>query len=151
MLVFKSGNIMDSKCFALVNTVNTVGVMGKGIALQFKNEFPHNFEVYHKSCIGQKFKIGKLLLVKDASLLMGERLIINLPTKTNWRFGAEYTYIEQGLISLAQLIEAKQIESIAIQALGCGNGGLNWDKVRLLIIQNLGAQNSLIEIYEPSD
>jgi O-acetyl-ADP-ribose deacetylase (regulator of RNase III) len=151
MLVFKSGNIMNSKCFALVNTVNTVGVMGKGIALQFKNEFPHNFVVFRASCIGQKIKIGKLLVVKHASLLMGERLIINFPTKTNWRFGAEYTYIEQGLISLAQLIEAKQIVSIAIPALGCGNGGLNWDKVRLLIIQHLGAQNSVIEIYEPSD
>lgn len=142
---------MNSKCFALVNTVNTVGVMGKGIALQFKNQFPHNFEVYRASCIGQKFKIGNLLVVKDASLLMGERLIINFPTKTNWRFGAEYTYIEQGLISLAQLIEAKQIVSIAIPALGCGNGGLNWEEVRLLIIQHLDAQNSLIEIYEPSN
>lgn len=114
MLVFKSGNIMDSKCLALVNTVNTVGVMGKGIALEFKNEFPHKFEVYCETCIGQKLKIGELLLVKDANLLMGERLIFNFPTKTNWRFGAKYTYIEQGLISLAQLIEAKQIMSIAI-------------------------------------
>nr|WP_197486606.1 macro domain-containing protein [Mucilaginibacter sp. L294] len=142
---------MDSKCFALVNTVNTVGVMGKGIALQFKNEFPHNYEVYRTACIEQKFKIGELLLVKDTNLLMGERLIINFPTKTNWRFGAEYAYIQQGLISLARLIENKQIVSIAIPALGCGNGGLNWGRVRLLIIQHLGAQNALIEVYEPSN
>lgn len=142
---------MNSKCYALVNTVNTVGVMGKGIALQFKNEFPHNFEVYRASCIGQKLKIGELLSVKDVSLLTGEHLIINFPTKTNWRFGAEYTYIEQGLISLSHLIETKQIESMALPALGCGNGGLNWDKVRVLIIQYLGANNALIEIYEPSN
>ncbi|WP_454802993.1 macro domain-containing protein [Mucilaginibacter phyllosphaerae] len=72
---------MASKCFALENTVNTVGVMGKGIALQFKKEFPHKFEVYLESCIGQKFIIGNLLLITAPSLLTGKRLIINFPTK----------------------------------------------------------------------
>ncbi|WP_158994910.1 macro domain-containing protein [Mucilaginibacter sp. L196] len=90
MLIFKKGNLLDSKCYALVNTVNIIGVMGKGIALQFKNEFPHNYKVYHKACQTRQLKIGGLLTVRDRSLLLGERLIINLPTKNHWRLPSEY-------------------------------------------------------------
>jgi O-acetyl-ADP-ribose deacetylase (regulator of RNase III) len=93
MLKLTSGNLLESKCYALVNTVNTVGVMGKGIALQFKNEFPHNYKIYRKTCQPRQLQIGGLFPVKDRSLLLGERLIINFPTKTHWRLPSEYTYI----------------------------------------------------------
>lgn len=89
MLKFVSGNVLNSNAPALVNTVNTVGIMGKGIALQFKNEFPYNFSVYYNACKTMQLQIGTLLPVKDHSLLLGERLIINLPTKTHWRLPSE--------------------------------------------------------------
>ncbi|RZL96865.1 MAG: hypothetical protein EOO88_63620 [Pedobacter sp.] len=90
--------MMDSED---VIQVNTVGVMGKGIALQFKNEFAYNYSVYRKACLAGEFKVGNLLVVEDINLLLGERLIINFPTKTHWRLPSEYNYIEQGLLSLA--------------------------------------------------
>jgi O-acetyl-ADP-ribose deacetylase (regulator of RNase III) len=141
---------MDSKCYALVNTVNTVGVMGKGIALQFKNEFPYNYKVYRAACIDHKLKIGQVLVVEDASLQMGERVIINFPTKTNWRLSSEYSFVEQGLEALAETIATHQIAALAMPALGCGNGGLNWKIVKHLIIEALSPTYALIEIYEPS-
>ena len=93
MLKFISGNLLDSNCYALVNTVNTVGIMGKGIALQFKNEFPHNYAVYHQAFLKRDLKIGVLVPVEDSSLHLGERLIINFPTKTHWRLPSEYFYL----------------------------------------------------------
>src|ERR1700712_5603810 len=122
MITFHTGNLLQSNAYALVNTVNTIGVMGKGIALQFKNEFPHNYAVYREACLKHELTVGHLLPVKDCSLLLGEKLIINFPTKTYWRFPSEYSYIEQGLQALVELITEKQITSIAIPALGCGNG-----------------------------
>jgi O-acetyl-ADP-ribose deacetylase (regulator of RNase III) len=124
MIKFQSGDILDSQCYALVNTVNTVGIMGKGIALQFKHEFPHNFTVYRNAFVKRELKIGQLLSVEDNSPRLGERLVINFPTKTHWRLPSEYSYVEQGLKCLAILITEKAITSIAIPALGCGNGGL---------------------------
>ncbi|MFA6248724.1 MAG: macro domain-containing protein [Mucilaginibacter sp.] len=140
---------MDSERYALVNTVNTVGVMGKGVALQFKNEFPHNYSIYRNACLARTFKIGEILLVKDTSLLMGERLIINFPTKTHWRLPSEYRFVEQGLEVLAETIATHQIATLAIPALGCGNGGLNWKVVKHLIIEALTPSDALLEIYEP--
>ena len=83
MIKYEIGNLFDSKAEALVNTVNTDGIMGKGIALQFKNEFPHNYTVYREACFKHELETGHLLVVKDTSLLMGERLVINFPTKTD--------------------------------------------------------------------
>jgi len=151
MLIFKYGNILDSKCYALVNTVNIVGVMGKGIALQFRNEFPHNYSIYRKACQYHRLKVGELLMVKDISMRLGERLIINFPTKTHWRLPSEYAYIEQGLTSVSTLIADQHIKHIAIPALGCGNGSLDWKKVRPMICQHLTKLDALIEIYEPAD
>ena len=149
MLNFISGNILDSKCYALVNTVNTVGIMGKGVALQFKNEFTHNYKVYRNACQARQLQIGGLLPVKDRSLLLGEHLIINFPTKTHWRLPSEYTYIEQGLIALATLITEKKVQHIAIPALGCGNGGLDWPIVKEMICRHLGLIDAKIEVYQP--
>jgi len=92
----KDGNFLDSKCYALVNTVNIVGVMGKGIALQLKNEFPYNYKVYQRACQTHELQIGGLLTVKDCSLFLGERLIINFPTKTHWRLPSEYPISNKG-------------------------------------------------------
>ena len=149
MITFRTGNLLQSNAFALVNTVNTVGVMGKGIALQFKNEFPHNYTVYREACKNHQLAVGQLLDVKDKSLLLGERLIINFPTKTHWRLPSEYTYIGQGLQALTKLIISRQINHIAVPALGCGNGGLDWIIVKKMICQYLEPLNMAIEIFEP--
>ncbi|SEM26888.1 O-acetyl-ADP-ribose deacetylase (regulator of RNase III), contains Macro domain [bacterium A37T11] len=150
MIHYDSGNLLESKAEALVNTVNTVGVMGKGIALQFKNQFPHNFNVYEKACKDGEIGIGKLLVTEDKSLLGGKKIIINFPTKTNWRKPSEYSYIEAGLIDLVRIINEKNIKSIAIPPLGAGNGGLDWNIVKSLLEKYLCGLNRDIYIYEPN-
>ena len=134
---------------ALVNTVNLVGVMGKGVALQFREKFPENYKVYKVACKNKTIGIGKLLVHKEYSI-WGEKLIINFPTKTDWRKPSEYVYIEQGLDDLVRVISTYGITSIAIPPLGSGNGGLNWNRVKLLIEQKLSALDIEIYIYEPS-
>ena len=140
---------MDSSAEALVNTVNTVGVMGKGIALQFKQAFPHNFNVYKHACDNGQLTSGKILAVKDRELLLGERLIINFPTKSHWRSPSTYEYIESGLIALVAYLRENPVKSMAMPALGCGNGGLDWYKVRPMIEQHLSALDLAIWVYEP--
>lgn len=124
MIHYVKGNLLESEAEALVNTVNIVGVMGKGIALQFKEAFPENFRVYHNVCRKKELKIGDMLIVKDSNLTSGPKLIVNFPTKTHWRLPSEYSYIEQGLQSLRREIVSRQIRSIAIPPLGSHNGGL---------------------------
>jgi O-acetyl-ADP-ribose deacetylase (regulator of RNase III) len=149
MLRFTTGNIMDSSAEALVNTVNTVGVMGKGIALQFKQAFPHNFEVYRQACLNGSFQTGQLLVVKDQELLMGERLIINLPTKSHWKSPSTYEFVETGLIALVTYLKANPIKSLAMPALGCGNGGLDWKVVKPMIEKYLAELDLSVWVYEP--
>lgn len=117
------GNLFDPETDALVNAVNTVGVMGKGIALQFKQTFPHNYKVYRAACKNGELTPGVLLAVNDLALGKN-KLIVNFPTKKDWKHKSEYEYVESGLVELAKLIKAENIKSIAIPALGCGNGGL---------------------------
>ncbi len=150
MIQYKTGNILDSDTQALVNTVNTVGVMGKGIALQFKKAFPANFKTYAAACKNKSFHIGELLITTEKTLL-NEKTIINFPTKKDWRKPSEYSYIEQGLIALKEQIITKNIQSIAIPPLGAGNGGLNWQQVKQLLIQHLEHIDCDIYIYEPSN
>jgi len=109
MIRYIEGNILESKAEALVNTVNTVGVMGKGLALQFKKEFPYNYKIYREACKDKTFKIGDLIVTEEESLLYGKKIIIDLPTKTDWRKPSEYIYIESGLKKLAELIEEKKL------------------------------------------
>ncbi len=118
---YLKGNLLEAQTQALVNTVNTVGVMGKGIALQFKEEFPNNFSIYSTACKKKELYPGKLLVVHEQTL-KGERIIINFPTKTEWYLKSKYEYIEKGLKELTKVIESYHIESIAIPPLGCGNG-----------------------------
>jgi O-acetyl-ADP-ribose deacetylase (regulator of RNase III) len=150
MIHYKTGNLLDSKAEALVNTVNTVGVMGKGIALQFKNMFPNNFKLYAQACKNKEVKVGQLLVTEEAVLLAGKKIIINFPTKTNWRLPSEYQYIEAGLTELVKVIRAKNIKSIAIPPLGSGNGGLDWNKVKPILQKYLADVDCDIHIYEPS-
>jgi len=148
---YTKGNILNSKAQSLVNTVNTVGVMGKGIALQFKEQFPHNFKVYEMACKEGEVKIGKMLVVKEETL-QGAKIIINFPTKTEWFKKSSYKYIEEGLRDLVKVIEEYPIKSIAIPPLGCGNGGPKWDKVKSLMEQYLSDLKDVeIIIYEPDE
>ena len=150
MIKYITGNLLESEAEALVNTVNTVGVMGKGIALQFKKQFPHNAKVYRKACKDGSFQMGDLLAVEDTSLLGGKKLIVNFPTKKHWRSPSEYAYIEMGLLKLVELIKNHNIKSIAIPPLGAGNGGLDWSKVKKLLVKYLSNVESEIFIYEPN-
>lgn len=150
MIRYIEGNILESKADALVNTVNTVGVMGKGLALQFKKEFPYNYKIYQNACKDNRFKIGDLIVTEEESLLYGKKTIVDLPTKTDWRKPSEYSYIEAGLKKLAELIKEKQIKSVAIPSLGTGHGGLDWNKVKQLIEINLKNIDSDIQIHLPN-
>jgi len=150
MIKFITGNIFESKAEALINTVNTVGVMGKGIALQFKKEFSYNFKEYAKACKEGKIGIGKLFVTKDRNLDLGERIIINFPTKKHWKNPSEYSFIEEGLVDLKKVIEQYEIKSLAIPPLGAGNGGLHWSKVKEILIETLSDLSIDIEIYEPN-
>lgn len=150
MIHYKTGNILDSSADALVNTVNTQGIMGKGIALQFKNAYPMNYKIYQDACKRRDFKIGDLLVVEDNGLMSGKKTIINFPTKTSWRNPSEYDYIEKGLTELLDVIEKHKINSIALPPLGSGNGGLNWEIVKKMIEDKLSILPINIYIYEPS-
>ncbi len=149
MITYKTGNLLNDPAEALVNTVNTVGVMGKGIALAFKQAFPHNFNVYKRACQDNTLKTGTILAVRDSNLLLGDKLIINLPTKSHWRNPSEYSFIETGLEALRRYLQNNLIGSLALPALGCGNGGLDWRIVKPMIVQYLGAFDFPITVYEP--
>jgi O-acetyl-ADP-ribose deacetylase (regulator of RNase III) len=143
------GNILEADVQALVNTVNTVGVMGKGIALQFKKAFPKMFEAYEQACERGEVKIGKML-VHDRGSFFNPRFIVNFPTKQHWKGTSKLADIKTGLRDLRTQIERFGITSIAVPPLGCGHGGLNWGDVQPLIID---AFNNLpdvrVLIYEP--
>lgn len=150
MIELTKGNLLASSDGVLVNTVNTVGVMGKGIALQFKDEFPHNYAVYVETCRKGELYPGTLLTVKDRSIRYGEKVIVNFPTKVHWRNSSKYEYIQKGLVALRDLIITNKVESISIPPLGCGNGGLDWSKVKPMIMESLSGLDTLIHLYEPS-
>lgn len=103
MIKYITGNILDSNAQALVNTVNTMGIMGKGIALQFKKAYPNNYKAYEKACKNKEVMVGKMFVTVDSNTTTGERIIINFPTKTNWRKPSEYKYIEDGLEDLVKV------------------------------------------------
>lgn len=150
MIQYQTGNLLESNAQALVNTVNTVGVMGKGIALQFKNLFPNNFKRYALACKANEIQVGKLFITEDTSLYGGKKLIINFPTKTDWRKPSEYSYIENGLVDLVKVISENNIESIAIPPLGAGNGGLDWMKVNALMEKYLANVPCEVQIFTPN-
>src|ERR1035438_6237373 len=129
MIEFRSGDILKDESDALVNTVNCVGVMGRGIALQFKDAYPDNFKVYEAACKRGEVQPGRML-VFETGKLTPPRFIINFPTKRHWRGRSRIEDIENGLGALVKEIRARGIRSIAIPPLGSGLGGLDWNSVR---------------------
>lgn len=149
MIRLSRGNLLDADVDALVNTVNTVGVMGKGIALQFKRAFPANFKVYEQACKNGEFQVGEVLPVR-VSELVNPRFIINFPTKAHWRGNSKIEYIESGLKSLVATIHRLGIKSIALPPLGCGLGGLAWPDVLQAIERALGSLTDVeVLVFEP--
>ena len=151
MINYTKGDLLTSGAQALVNTVNTVGVMGKGIAMHFKEMFPYNFSVYAAACKKGEMAPGKMLVVKDSNITLGERIIINFPTKVHWRNPSKYEYIEAGLKDLVRVIDDYGISSIAVPPLGCGNGALDWVTVKGMIEEALAPLSGVeVTVYEPS-
>lgn len=126
------GNLLDADVEALVNTVNTVGVMGKGIALQFKRAYPAMFKAYAAACKADQVKLGQMHVWPTASLT-GPKYVINFPTKGHWKAKSRVKDIEAGLADLVRVVQEYDIKSIAVPPLGCGNGGLTWSQVEPLI------------------
>jgi len=122
------GNILDAKVQALINTVNTVGVMGRGVALQFKLAFPENYEAYLRACKKGEVQIGRMF-VFDLRRLHNPRYIINFPTKKHWRQKSSLAFIDEGLAALVNTVCELKLESIALPPLGAGLGGLRWSDV----------------------
>ena len=132
MIRFKQGDILKSDSEAIVNTVNCVGVMGRGIALQFKKAYPDNFREYKKICDRKELEPGRML-VHDTNRIIGSRYVINFPTKRHWRAKSRIEDVRLGLAALVREVEERGIRSIAIPPLGCGLGGLDWEVVRSMI------------------
>jgi O-acetyl-ADP-ribose deacetylase (regulator of RNase III) len=151
MITFTKGNLLKADAEALVNTVNTVGIMGKGVALMFKETFPENFKAYEAACKRGEVRVGKMF-VMERLLLGGPKWIINFPTKDHWRDPSKIEWIEAGLEDLVKVITENKIHSIALPPLGSGNGGLNWTDVRSIIEQSLSKIPDVkVIVYEPTE
>jgi O-acetyl-ADP-ribose deacetylase (regulator of RNase III) len=150
MIEYKKGDILREDAEALVNTVNCVGIMGRGIALQFKNAFPENFTAYVAACNREEVQPGRMLVFKTGRLT-NPKYIINFPTKRHWRGKSRMEDIDAGLLALAAEIRLNNIHSIAIPPLGSGLGGLDWSDVRPRIESSLrGLDNVRVVIFEPA-
>jgi len=149
MIQYKTGNLLTEDAEAIVNTVNCVGVMGRGIALQFKKAFPENFSAYAEACKREEVKPGRMF-VYDLGGLANPRYIINFPTKRHWRGKSRVEDIEAGLLDLVRVIREKCIHSVALPPLGAGLGGLDWQDVRSRIEQALGDLKDVeVIVFEP--
>lgn len=129
MIEYVTGNLLEAPADALVNTVNTVGVMGKGVALQFKRAFPENYDAYVEAVARHEVEIGRMF-VWSSLQMVGPRLVINFPTKKHWKGRSYLKDVEAGLADLRRVLIEHDVESVALPALGCGLGGLSWADVR---------------------
>jgi O-acetyl-ADP-ribose deacetylase (regulator of RNase III) len=144
----KTGNIFDSNASFLVNPVNCVGVMGKGLALQFKQRYPGNFRAYKQRCNSGDMKIGEPFIQDIPNPTpMPPRFIVNFPTKDHWRAPSEYEYIARGLIGLSECLFATESNSIAFPPIGCGLGGLKPQVVQVMIEALLQKTPLQIQLY----
>ncbi len=134
MIESTQGNLLEAEAEALVNTVNCVGFMGKGIALQFKQAFPENFEAYSKACKSAQVLPGRMFIFESRAII-GPKYIINFPTKRHWKGKSRIEDIDLGLEALVEDVVRLGIKSIAVPPLGCGLGGLDWNKVRPRVVQ----------------
>ena len=149
MIELKIGDIFEEDVEALVNSVNCVGVMGRGIALQFKNRFPDNFKAYAQACKRDEVKPGRMF-IHESGTMTNPRYIVNFPTKRHWRGKSRMEDIEAGLADLAREVRRRQIRSIAIPPLGSSLGGLDWSNVRPRIEATLEGLNDVkIVVFEP--
>jgi O-acetyl-ADP-ribose deacetylase (regulator of RNase III) len=150
MIHSTQGDILRDESEAIVNTVNCVGVMGRGIALQFRNAYPENYKAYEKACQREEVQPGRMF-VYETGELTGPRYIINFPTKRHWRGKSRMEDIDSGLLALVEVLREKNIRSISLPPLGSGLGGLDWSEVRPRIVSALGALDEVkVTIYEPS-
>ena len=151
MLELVTGNLLEADTEALVNTVNTEGVMGKGIALQFKKKYPDMFEAYRRACKEGQVLPGRMHVYERREMI-NPRYIINFPTKRHWRSPSSIEDINDGLRALAEEIRERHIKSIALPSLGCGNGGLDWSEVLPAIRSALGDLTDVrLLVYAPND
>ena len=151
MITFKTGNIFEENIEAIVNTVNCIGVMGRGIALQFKKKYPANFKAYAEAAKHKEITPGNMFIF-EAKQNSYPPYIINFPTKRHWRDKSRITDIQSGLDALVKVIQKKKIQSIAIPPLGCGLGGLDWGEVRQLIIKTFEKCLDInVIIFEPNE
>lgn len=150
MITFTQGNLLEADAEALVNTVNTVGVMGKGIALMFKDRFADNFVRYAAACKAKEVRTGKMFIT-EVHELDGPRWIVNFPTKQHWKAPSQMAWIVEGLHDLRRFLVENRVKSVALPPLGAGNGGLAWDAVREEIVRALADLEGIeILVYEPT-
>lgn len=143
--IVSNGDIFKSKCEALVNPVNIKGIMGKGLALAFKTKYPAHFENYKRACQSGEMTTEKVLAYQE----INGPMIICLATKDDWRDSSKIEYVSAGLDDLVKQIETLGIRSVAIPKLGCGLGGLDWNKIRPLIVEKMSSLDGInVEIYE---
>jgi O-acetyl-ADP-ribose deacetylase (regulator of RNase III) len=146
MIEYAHGDLLAADVEALVNTVNTAGVMGKGLALKFKRAYPSAFEDYRRACQAGEVRLGKMHVFDT-----GKRLIINFPTKGHWRAKSKLADVEAGLEDLACVLEQRLINSVAVPPLGCGLGGLEWNDVRPRIEDALARlADTRVLVFEPT-
>jgi len=147
VIEYRKGDIFQSGAFALVNPVNCVGVMGAGLALEFKKRFPANFVAYKGHCDRRAMRMG--VIFPALTGLDMPRWIFNVPTKHHWKDASSLAGVESGIVALARLVSDMSIPSVAIPALGCGLGGLVWSDVRPLIDREFAASEARVIVYEP--
>jgi O-acetyl-ADP-ribose deacetylase (regulator of RNase III) len=141
------GNLVTADVDAIVNTVNTHGVMGRGLALQIKNAFPDVFAEYARACKQGAIAVGRMHVVHRSN---PPRFVINFPTKAHWRQPSKLAYVESGLADLVTRIRTLDLRSIAVPPLGCGLGGLDWNEVRPRIVEALGSLPGVrVVLFEP--
>jgi O-acetyl-ADP-ribose deacetylase (regulator of RNase III) len=150
MIRFMTGNLLKAPAEALVNTVNEVGVMGKGIALMFRDAFPANTEAYERAVKSGGVRVGRMFVTENRALV-GPKWIINFPTKRHWRNPSKLEWVRDGLTDLVEVIRLNGIRSVAVPPLGCGNGGLDWVVVKREIEGALAVLDDVeVLVYEPT-
>lgn len=152
MIVRGRGDLLAADVEALVNAVNCVGVMGRGLAAQFKAAYPDNFAEYRAACGRGEVVVGRVLVHRVAGAAAWPRFVVNVPTKRHWRSGSRLEDVRSGLAALREAVVAEGIGSVAVPALGCGLGGLAWGDVRPLVEEALGGLAGVeVRVWEPQE
>jgi O-acetyl-ADP-ribose deacetylase (regulator of RNase III) len=153
-ITYTKGDMFKADADAIVNTVNCVGVMGKGVALIFKNKWPKNFKAYKAECDAKRLRPGKMFIYENGDMLNNERprFLINFPTKDHWRGKSKMSFIEDGLDDFVLQVQKLDIRTVALPPLGCGNGGLPWKDVKTVIERKLAdIQDIEFIVYAPKE